>query len=328
MGKLVGTGTVSGAIGGAAAVLAIAIFARTGTALEPQRAASATPPASNSSPSPQTARPARRLPRGLRRWSITSATFSRSSPRTVSSVTARTSARAACRSPPTATCSTAAKMARWCGRARSARSLMIERVKGTVGDRMPLDELPLSDEQIALLQRWIDQGARATPTSAPAPAPWEAPLALQAPALPAVVWSGMEPACRSARRLVPREVARAAAGARVGCDVRADAPISTSGGCCRRPTICARSSPTRTPDKRDRLVARLLADDKKYAEHWISFWNDLLRNEDGQTYFSEQNGRKSITEWLMASLVGNMPYDQFVAKLLNPGAAGRSRRAS
>ena len=72
------------------------------------------------------------------------------------------------------------------------------------------------------------------------------------------------------------------------------------------------------PDKRDRLVARLLADDRKYAEHWISFWNDLLRNEDGTSYFSEQNGRKSITEWLMSSLVQNRPYDQLVAKLLNP----------
>ena len=33
----------------------------------------------------------------------------------------------------------------------------------------------------------------------------------------------------------------------------------------------------------------------KYAEHWISFWNDLLRNEDGVSYFSETAGRKSIT---------------------------------
>src|SRR4029078_10470450 len=50
-----------------------------------------------------------------------------------------------------------------------------------------------------------------------------------------------------------------------------------------------------TPDKRDRLVAALLADDRKYAEHWISFWNDVLRNEDGVTCYSEQNGRKSIS---------------------------------
>ena len=41
MGQIVRTGTISGAIGGAVAVLAIAISARTGTALEPQNPASA-----------------------------------------------------------------------------------------------------------------------------------------------------------------------------------------------------------------------------------------------------------------------------------------------
>jgi len=33
------------------------------------------------------------------------------------------------------------------------------------------------------------------------------------------------------------------------------------------------------PDKRARLVQRLLADHQRYAEHWLSFWNDLLRND-------------------------------------------------
>ena len=36
--------------------------------------------------------------------------------------------------------------------------------------------------------RWIDQGARVTPTSARAPQPWEAPLELTRPVLPRVVW--------------------------------------------------------------------------------------------------------------------------------------------
>ena len=67
-------------------------------------------------------------------------------------------------------------------------------------------------------------------------------------------------------------------------------------------------------------MATLLADNRKYAEHWISFWNDLLRNEDGVTYFSESASRKSITDWLLASLESNLPYDQFVTKLLNPSA--------
>ena len=53
-------------------------------------------------------------------------------------------------------------------------------------------------------------------------------------------------------------------------------------------------------DKRRRLVERLLADNRKYSENWISFWNDLLRNDEGVTYYSETAARKSITPWLLA----------------------------
>ena len=71
-------------------------------------------------------------------------------------------------------------------------------------------------------------------------------------------------------------------------------------------------------DKREKLVSRLLADKRKYSEHWISFWNDLLRNDEGVSYYSETASRKSITPWLLKSLEENLPYDQFVRKLLNP----------
>ena len=57
----------------------------------------------------------------------------------------------------------------------------------------------------------------------------------------------------------------------------------------------------------------------------MSFWNDLLRNEDGVTYFSENAGRKSITPWLLPALRDNLPYDRFVAALINPGERRRSR---
>jgi uncharacterized protein DUF1549/uncharacterized protein DUF1553 len=70
-------------------------------------------------------------------------------------------------------------------------------------------------------------------------------------------------------------------------------------------------------DKRDRLVAELLSDNRAYAEHWISFWNDLLRNDEGVNYAGT---RKSITGWLFSALSDNMPYDLFVDKLLNPVA--------
>ncbi len=65
-------------------------------------------------------------------------------------------------------------------------------------------------------------------------------------------------------------------------------------------------------------MERLLADNDKYAEHWISFWNDLLRNDEGVNYYSETASRKSISAWLLSSLESNVPYDQFVAKLINP----------
>ena len=57
----------------------------------------------------------------------------------------------------------------------------------------------LSDAEIATLRQWVDQGARLTPSSPPAPAPWEAPLALTAPAVPAAVWAAWD---RPADRLV------------------------------------------------------------------------------------------------------------------------------
>jgi hypothetical protein len=71
-------------------------------------------------------------------------------------------------------------------------------------------------------------------------------------------------------------------------------------------------------DKRQQLVDRLLGDNEKYAEHWISFWHDLLRNDEGVNYHSETASRKSITPWLLGALRSNLPYDQFVGKLLNP----------
>ena len=71
------------------------------------------------------------------------------------------------------------------------------------------------------------------------------------------------------------------------------------------------------PDARGRLVRSLLADNQRYAEHWLSFWNDLLRNDYRGTGYID-GGRKSITHWLFAALKSNLPYDKFVAQLIDP----------
>src|SRR6185503_11874319 len=70
----------------------------------------------------------------------------------------------------------------------------------------------------------------------------------------------------------------------------------------------------RVADKRTRLVARLLADNQRYAEHWLSFWNDLLRNDYKGTGYTD-GGRKQITSWLYTALARNVPYNRFVAEL-------------
>src|SRR5688572_7139503 len=202
MRKIPGSAMAPAAIGGAAVVLALAIFSRVGTAVEPQRAGAAPPPAASApaapAPRPATAAPAQRAPAGGALVDYE---------REIKPIFSENCLECHSQDKRKGGLSLAnyddvlegGKDGAVVRPGRSARSLMIARVKGEAGDRMPLDELPLSDAQIATLQRWIDQGARATPTSAAAPAPWEAPLALTPPALPAVVWPAWR---RPADRLV------------------------------------------------------------------------------------------------------------------------------
>ena len=79
----------------------------------------------------------------------------------------------------------------------------------------------------------------------------------------------------------------------------------------------------RSFDKRRRLVGRLLEDRQNYAEHWLTFWNDLLRNDYRGTGFID-GGRKQISAWLYQALADNQPYDMFVRNLITeaPGAEG------
>ena len=186
---------------------------------------------------------------------------------------------------------------------------------------MPKDEDPLPSATIALIRRWIDEGARETPTGPPAPPPWDAPLALTRPTVPAVVWPQWSaPADRFIAAYLsdrgssqPATVDEARFARRAYLDIW---------GLLPSPDALAAFLKDTDEAKRERLVRTLLSDNEKYAEHWISFWNDLLRNEDGVTYYSETAARKSITNWLLASLVANVPYDRFVTKLVNPQSPG------
>ena len=71
------------------------------------------------------------------------------------------------------------------------------------------------------------------------------------------------------------------------------------------------------PKKRQLLIDNLLNDSENYTQHWLSFWNDLLRNDYSGTGFITR-GRSQITEWLYNALKDNNSYDQMVIELLNP----------
>ena len=68
--------------------------------------------------------------------------------------------------------------------------------------------------------------------------------------------------------------------------------------------------------KRDQLINKLLDDRQAYAEHWLTFWNDLRNDYAGTGYIG--SGRRAITGWLYQSLLDNKPYDRFVRELISP----------
>ncbi|OLC41283.1 MAG: hypothetical protein AUH43_24905 [Acidobacteria bacterium 13_1_40CM_65_14] len=199
----------------------------------------------------------------------------------------------------------------------SAGSLLVKRITGEVAPPMPLGRPALSAGEIAAIRLWIDEGARETITSAAAKPKWEAPLALERPAAPDVVWRDWTtPVDRFVAMYLsehggsePELIGDAAFARRAYLDIW---------GLLPPPDDLHAFVADRTPDKRPALVQRLLADDDRYAEHWISFWNDLLRNDEGVNYYSETSSRKSISPWLLSALTTNAPYNRFVEQLLNP----------
>jgi mono/diheme cytochrome c family protein len=200
----------------------------------------------------------------------------------------------------------------------SAESLLIELVMGFDPDsQMPKKGTKLTREQIALLRAWIDQGA-----------PWDAGVSF-AKAEPRNL-QPRRPPLPSAPARTTHPVDRLLASYFAEHGVRTDRVVDDRTfarrvyldvlGLLPPPEALRAFVADRASDKRARLVRRLLADPENYALHWMSFWNDLLRNDYKGTGYID-GGRKPITQWLFAALETNKPYDQFVAELVNPTPA-------
>src|SRR5918993_1939019 len=206
---------------------------------------------------------------------------------------------------------------------RSDESELVALVAGLDPENvMPQKGSRLTDQQIGILRAWIDQGASWAPGVSFARA---APRNLE-PRRPALASTdgGAHPIDRllapyyAAHKIAPSSPASdRALIRRMYLDVVGQLPAPDA---VRAFVADAR------PDKRTRLVRRLLADRVGYAEHWLTFWNDLLRNDYRGTGYID-GGREQISAWLYSSLVTNVPFDQFVAQLVDPvpGSAGFSK---
>ena len=198
----------------------------------------------------------------------------------------------------------------------SSESVLIARITATDLDiRMPPEGDPVPPAQIEKLKQWIDAGVAWEAGFAFTRAAYEPPLTHRMPELPPARDGRQHPldriidayfASRDVTR--PAGVSDAVFLRRVSLDVNGLLPDLE--------TFRDFFADT-NPDKRTELARSLLANDVAYAEHWLTFWNDLLRNDYTGTGFIT-GGRQQITGWLYDALLQNKPYDQFTRELIAP----------
>ena len=199
---------------------------------------------------------------------------------------------------------------------QSAKSPLIERVTAEEASvRMPPKGKPLTDKEIALLKAWIDEGVPWQEGFTFAQAAYVPPLKPRRPELPPAVNGRTNPIdrlldayYRKHKIAPPSPVDDATFMRRLYLDLLGLLPT---------PEELDEFLADPQPDKRDRLIRRVLANRRAYAEHWLTFWNDHLRNDYAGTGYID-GGRKQITTWLYQALYDNKPYDEFVRELIDP----------
>ncbi len=195
---------------------------------------------------------------------------------------------------------------------KSGESLLLARVAGDdEGDRMPLDADPLNESQIALLRKWIDQGAV-----------WPDDVKTDA----VKHWAFVKPQ----RQILPtvkqnvwvRNPIDAFILARLEAEGVRPSPEATKEQLLRRVSFDLTGLPPTitqidafladdSPDAYEKVVDRLLAS-PRYGERWALPWLDAARFADSNGY--QRDGRReawAFRDWVIRALNSNMPFDQF-----------------
>lgn len=193
----------------------------------------------------------------------------------------------------------------------ASASLLIERVNSTnAEERMPPEKSgrKLSTQQIALLQRWIEQGAKYEQHWSLIP-----PQRAETPKVKQDAWprnaidhfilarlekEGVKPAAEAAKATLLRRVTLDLTGL--------------------PPTLQEREAflADQSPQAYDKVVDRLLQS-SRFGERMAMHWLDLARYADTNGYNNDEDRMQWMwRDWVIDAFNRNMPYDQFIVEQL------------
>ncbi len=197
---------------------------------------------------------------------------------------------------------------------KSEDSLLFQAITGAEGvTAMPYKKPRLPDEQIALIKKWIDEGAKAPADEPPDDGKsrhwaFQPPVRAEAPAVQQEAWArtpidrfilarlekeGIQPGPEADRVTLIR---------RLGLDLLGLPPSIEEVDAFVKDAA---------PDAYERLVDRLLAS-PHYGERWGRHWLDLARYADSNG-FNIDAPREiwKYRDWVIDALNRDMPFDQF-----------------
>lgn len=193
----------------------------------------------------------------------------------------------------------------------SAASTLYQRIAGTSDQpRMPMGAKPLAAEQIALIKRWIDEGATwpdSASTNAGVAKHWAFIAPVKAPLPKIAARSPIDKfilAKLAQEGLAPsKEADRTTLLRRLHLDLTGLPP---------EPRDVDAFLADKSPNAYEKQVDKLLAS-KHYGERWARHWLDAARYADSDGY--EKDKARDVwfwRDWVINSLNADKPYNQFV----------------
>jgi mono/diheme cytochrome c family protein len=201
---------------------------------------------------------------------------------------------------------------------KSAESLMVQAIKGEHDSisRMPYKKPPLKDEQIALIAKWIDEGAKAPADEEPEKNIHWAFVKGERPAPPRVKqkdWSRNAIDSFILARLEKEKIKPSPEADRVTLMRRVCLDLTGLPPSVEEVEAFVKDS---GPDAYEKLVERLLKS-PHYGERWGRHWLDVARYADSNGYSID--APRSIwkyRDWVINALNRDVPFDQFTIEQL------------